>query len=243
VYEEVTRRLNECERRVLQDRIAGPRSPVNVKHTLRDAAVGLAGFAAAVLLIPGLIWLEPGPIVGGLVGGMLGLIGIVALYLVVSSIAGHRRWSSHHRDFVQNTLPELRKAFEDGRVAVKHVAASVVIEIEEYEDEGQGYLFDVGGGNVLLLKGQQYFAENQFAAGGGNPWPNTRFDIVRTLHGNCWLGIFCQGDSLEPIRTIAAEDLREEYTWDDREEVRRGTLDEVARAICRPTVAPIVSRT
>ena len=171
------------------------------------------------------------------------LIGIAALYLAMTSVAGYRHWSRHHRDFVRDILPELRKALEDGRVAVKQVAASAVIEIEEFEDEGQGYLFDVGGGNVLFLKGQLYYAENQYAEGGGDPWPNTRFDIVRTLHGNHWLGIFCQGDPLEPTRTIAAEDQREEYVWDEREEVRHGTLDEVARAICCPTSTSIVSKT
>src|SRR3954465_9190104 len=69
---------------------------------------------------------------------------------------------------------ELTRALEDGRVTVKRVSAVAVIEIEPLEDEGTGYVFDLGDGRVLFLKGQEYVPTED----GYDPWPNTDFELV-----------------------------------------------------------------
>ena len=227
MYSELTRPLNDRERQCLLDSIQSTSAPVTVGGTLVAVGAGTGGIALCVLLFLSLTWLVRWPILLGLVAAVLGIVAVLCLYFAIQSVESHIHWSRHHRTFIKTTLPSLRAALEDARVAIKHVVARAVIEILEFEDEGQGYLFDVGDTQVLFLKGQQYDPENE-----RDPWPNSEFDIVRTLHGDHWLGIFCYGTLLEPVRSIAGEDLRDEYVWESREELRHGTLDELERAIC-----------
>ncbi|HEV7591346.1 MAG TPA: hypothetical protein VGO40_24750, partial [Longimicrobium sp.] len=73
---------------------------------------------------------------------------------------GDARGDAQNREFIDahqsRNSAALTRALEDGRVTVKRVSAVAVIEIEPLEDEGTGYVFDLGDGRVLFLKGQEY---------------------------------------------------------------------------------------
>ena len=113
-----------------------------------------------------------------------------------------------------------------GEVVPSDAAAKAVIELEEFVDEGGGYIFDIGDGQVLFLKGQQYFPVNDEM-----PWPNTSFEIVRTNPGNRWVGIFCYGGELPPIRTIETSECNEDVVWAEHEEIADGDLESFAKSL------------
>jgi hypothetical protein len=65
------------------------------------------------------------------------------------------------------------------------------------------------------------------------PWPNTQFEIVRTVVGNHLVGVFCQGEKLEPRRVIAMEECQDDIVWADREELVDGDLEQFANSTLR----------
>ena len=120
----------------------------------------------------------------------------------------------------------MKKALENGRVSIKKVKSNRVIEIEEYEDEGAGYIFDIGNGKILFLKGQRFFPADE-----SMEWPNSEFEIVRTVHGNLWIGIFCYGKGLEPAQVIPTSKCKQDIVWADREDLLNGNVDDFAHSI------------
>ncbi len=224
----ITRQMTRRERKILEEMIAGGLPVVTAGHTVRWVAVWTAGLALAGLLAYGLVSLPIHPFVGGLFGGILLLAALVCVWAIVGLIAAYFRWNSVYRTSRRDHVPQLEAALADGNVRAMHVEAAAVVEIEEYEDEGAGFVFDVGDGRLLFLKGQRYWpAEDRMA------WPNTRFDIVRTVVGDQWVGIFCDGGPLEPVDVVAAADRREDIVWEEREETVEAELAEFVRSLRR----------
>ncbi|MCA9218267.1 MAG: hypothetical protein KDB27_34600, partial [Planctomycetales bacterium] len=188
VYEELTRNMNEQERGLLNERTLSTVPAVTLAGTALWLAVWTGGMLFCVLAIAGLIILDH-PVLAGILGGPIALSGIVCLYAIIMLLDGHFRLTRYHREFVRrDDIPVIKAAIDAGQVFVKKVSAEAVIEIAEFEDEGSGYIYDVGDGKSLFLKGQWFYPVCD-----DKPWPNSEFELVRTVHGNVWIGIFCSG--------------------------------------------------
>jgi hypothetical protein len=157
---------------------------------------------------------------------ILVIVGIVLFFLGANMVLGCFRWRGYAKKFRQKTRPKVTEALADGMVSVKQVVATEVIEIEEFEDEGGGWIFDIGEGQCLVLKGQRFFPNDERAA-----WPNTQFEIVRTAKHNLWVGIFCAGTQLEPSQRIPSAKVPEKLIWDEMETVISGKPADVVRAL------------
>lgn len=120
------------------------------------------------------------------------------------------------------------RVLEDGRVTVKRVRATAVVEIEALEDEGTGYVFDVGDGRVLFIKGSDYFPSDDEM-----PWPNTEFEIVRAAADGRLLDVHCHGAALRPLRIVPRDDVDPQRGWDEREVVLEMRVDDAVRTILR----------
>lgn len=124
---------------------------------------------------------------------------------------------------------ELAALLEDGRVTVKRVRAVAVVQIDPIEDEGYGYVYDLGDGRVLFLKGQDYPSPDDE----DGPWPNTEFEIVRAATDGTMLDIHCHGTLLPPLRIVPGDDVDPRKSWDEREEVLHMSMDEVVQSVVR----------
>jgi hypothetical protein len=226
VIEELTRKMNDAERTLLTQWARDTTHFVTVRGTLKWFFVWCLALASCGLVISAMIAFEINPIVLGIFGGPLALIAIICLYAIIQLWSSHFHWSDVQKKFQRHDVPEIERALEDGLVTVKKVSAKAVIEILEFEDEGAGYIFDLGDDRVLFLKGQRFFPVDA-----GMVWPNSKFELVRTRIGARWVGIFCHGAELLPVRTIDAADLREEYIWSEREEVVQADLQSFASRI------------
>ena len=157
---------------------------------------------------------------------------IVVGYRLAAEARRKARWQAPNRSFAdahhRRNAAELARALEDGRVAVKRVSAVAVIEIEPLEDEGTGYVFDLGDGRVLFLKGQEYVPTPD-----GDPWPNTDFELVRTVVHGRFMDLICHGTALPPLRVVRRDDVDPQKGWAAREEVLRMNLDEAVRTVLR----------
>jgi hypothetical protein len=109
-------------------------------------------------------------------------------------------------------------ALARNQVRVLHVEATAVVQIEEFEDEGTSYLFQVESHKVLFLQGQ-YFNEVQ-----DDPnWPNEVFEISE----HYWPKIICLGKRLEPLRVIQPTEIKLQTEWPQDGEQLDGDLQAV----------------
>lgn len=219
--------MNEQERKLLSKQALSTDPPMTFAGTLKWLAVWSGGFVLCCLAALA-IFLVDMPIPAGIFCGPVAIAVIICLCATIVLIGSYFRWSRYHRDFVQRVIPEIKAALADGRVFVKKVSTDAVIELIEFEDEGSGYIYDVGDGRILFLKGQRFFPVDD-----GNPWPNSEFEIVRTVHCDLWIGIFCSGESLTPTRELETSECIDDIVWADREDILDGNIEQFAKSITK----------
>jgi hypothetical protein len=224
VYEELTRPINERERSELTNLLTNSVPRVTVAGTVGWVCVWTGGLLFCAFVTVVLVSLNP--VIGGIIGGALSIAGVICLYAIILVIGTHRRWARTHQDFVRHETPQIQMALENGHVLVKKVSGNAVIEIVKFEAEGSGYIYDIGDGRILFLKGQRFIPVDEDMG-----WPNSEFEIVRTVDGDLCVGIFCFGKELPPIRELEASECIDEVVWADREEVLEGDIEQFAKSI------------
>jgi hypothetical protein len=218
--------MTDRERRVLERSIDVASQSESGKRSLGWAASWFAGFVLFTSV--GVFTVARPRGILSVLGAFAIVLGLVFFLLCVLVLRGYFSWRRFWRRWRSEQEPGIRRALEDGRVMSRRFTATSVIELEEWEDEGPGYLFQVADGKVLFLKGQPYATAEDDTA-----WPNSDFELVRTLQGNRWVGIFCHGESLTPLRVIAQDQLRDDVIWSEREDVVEGSVESVAASITK----------
>ncbi len=230
MYHESTRDMSERERQELLESLRFS-SPVSAGHTLKWGAMWAAVFVASTVLGIVLLSSDKSHVVlvalPLFVTVLASVVSFCGFFVIVSN---YFNWRKRTRDFHHQSDSLIRSALEHGKVLSKRVTAQSVITIEEFEDEGAGYIFDVGDGKSLILKGQQYFPVQE-----DMPWPSSEFEIIRSADAGVWVGIFSSGKPLAPSRVVKMEDCNNDFFWADMEEVVQGTPDEVLATILRRT--------
>lgn len=154
------------------------------------------------------------------------LVGIATLFVGLLCLSNALNGFTERRALKNIVIPANRAALTHGMVEVVKVESGKVIVLEEFEDEGSGYLFDVGADKTLLLKGQEYYPTDEKAA-----WPNTSFEIIRTEQGRLLLGLVCTGKELKPSQTIELSKCNEEFIWSEDEKVLNGTPEQILEGL------------
>ena len=224
MIQESVREMTAEERESLRRSMQAAPPAYRLPSTAGPAAAGLA--AVAALAAGAAVWTGGAP-TGGLAAALAGGA-LYALYRLAAALREDRRRRARHERFRAESARELARVLEDGRVTVKRVRAVAVVEIEPFEDEGPGYVFDLGDGRTLFLKGQDYSEADE-----ETPWPNTDFEIVRTAANGRLFDLRCHGAGLPPLRVVRSEDVDPEAGWDDREVVLRMSVDEAVRTVLR----------
>lgn len=227
MIQETVRRLKDQERRSLEEQLAAS-SPVTGRETLKWGFIWTGGLTMLGLFAAGLIAIGPNPVLAGLVGGILVVAGIICLYALIITVSSFFHWRKGYRDFAANTIPLIRKVLAEDQVLSRDVTASEVYEIEAFEDEGSGYIFALGTGKSLLLKGQKYVPDDDQM-----PWPATEFSLVRSVDNSLWIGVFSSGQEMSPARTVEMQECSDEFIWSEREEVIDGQPEDVLKGIMK----------
>lgn len=228
MIQETTRSLTADERRSLQDRLAEC-NPVTACGTAKWALLWAGGLALLGLLAAVLAALKPDPILAGIITGtVLFVPGLVCLFGFLAVVADFFRWRKEFRSISKTTHPLIRNVLAADRVRSLDVSALAVCVIEEFEDEGAGYIFALGDGKSLLLKGQKYVPDR-----GDMPWPAAQFSIVRSEDGALWVGIFSSGPELPPARTVQIRDCTQAFAWSEQEDVLDGEPDDILKQIMK----------
>jgi hypothetical protein len=223
MIQESIREMTAEERASLQSAMQPPavrrRQPVITPEAW--VAVGVVVLTLAVIALAG------GRNKGGFAFAIIAGVAVAGYRFVAAT-----RSRARHEAFIQTHTAqrhsEIARILEDGRATVKRVRAVAVVEIQPIEDEGMGYVFDLGDGRVLFLKGQDFDVADEDA-----PWPNTEFEIVRAAADGTLLALRCHGAALPPLRIIPGDDLDPQKGWDEREEVLQMSMDEAVRSVLR----------
>ncbi len=190
----VTREFNERERAVFERHLAMERPP-------REPKGPWLGCLIMSIALGGLAYFFRGTAAGAVL-----LVFCLAGLLIVALLSMENvRWRKERLD-VEFRLIE---ALEENRVeAARFRASEVVVEIDEYATKV--YYFAIGESRILRVEigSEKWPAEDPgdghalYVEPGQDTWPNDRFEIVRTAKGGLWVGVFCLGEKLDPVRQI-----------------------------------------
>ena len=219
-----TRPATDRELDQIREALDNPPEAISILATLRWLVIWLLGLLLVFVLLGLVIWalsfnlpLLLNPLLG-LVAGFLALVAIVFLYALASAIAAVWENRKARPEFETVRRPQLEEALADARVDAVTIRPAAVVALEAFEDEGDGYVFDLGDGRLLFLKGQDLYPSDETM-----PWPNTDFDLVRTHVHGFELGLTCRGEYLPPQRTIPLSHCKDEIIWDHEEAFIEGT--------------------
>jgi len=116
---------------------------------------------------------------------------------------------------------------ENGRASVCSITSDRAIVIEDWVYDDPAYIFDLGDGRSLYLRGPEYRPKDDDA-----PWPARQFEIVRTSPDGLWVGVFTGREPLSQVRRVPMAEMPESYWYScepKTEAVLPGRPDEILR--------------
>jgi hypothetical protein len=231
MIQEYTREMNAQERAVLEEIIDGSVSPT-IKNYLKPVTYWTIVMILSMALAIGLVILAAEKLSGALMvfvmlcPGLLLVVGVFSLFMVINLVGSYFRELCLYRQFKRDRIPAVQKALSENKVYVKGVRASSVIVVEAFDDEGDGFVFDLENGRILFLQGDQYYPARDDMS-----WPNSDFEIVQSLDGNVWIGVFCYGAALIPDRVIKNGPFKEEVLLNDHEDIVEASMGDFVKSI------------
>lgn len=211
-----TRPLTEAERRLLRCKVR--------HHGLRLGRVERAAGGGAVVVV-GVLWVLT------VLATDVSWIVVTAFWLILGGVI--YLWV--RRDFRKEAahLPAMVAALESAlrrdQVEAYDILARAYAELEEVEDEGAFWAFDLGDGRIVFLAGQQFYPSARF--------PSLDFSAVYPLDergGTTDMWLQKRGDAVPPARVLPAT-LKQELAGHLPEplEVMEGTLDRLEELLRR----------
>lgn len=122
-------------------------------------------------------------------------------------------------------LAVLSDGVRGGHVRVTRCTSSGVVGLQEVEDEGAAYFFEVEPRRLYFVSGQEFYPTSRF--------PNDDFEIIEGFDAAgkpLLFEIRCHGSRIQPIRTIPSAtklELLERSGYPQDGDVIEGALDEI----------------
>jgi hypothetical protein len=129
---------------------------------------------------------------------------------------------------LRSKIASIESAIRRNAASVQRVRSSELVEIEEREDEGACWLFQLPDDQILVLNGQEYYATATF--------PNDDFSLVQILREDgrpLEQLIEVTGKKLAPSRKLAAE-VRRRLSNESDLQVLRGSLRDLDAILGKP---------
>lgn len=131
-----------------------------------------------------------------------------------------RRDMRGHAAHFETMARNLESALRQDTAEVYDIRALAFAEVEEIEDEGACYVFDLGDDRLAFVSGQEFYEDEGF--------PSLDFSLVYLLDergDTVHMLIDKRGAKAEPSRTISA-DVKQTLDLPGHPETRTGTLDD-----------------
>jgi hypothetical protein len=112
-------------------------------------------------------------------------------------LSGQADFLNRVYEFRKTQISLFREIAADGHVVVHSINSSAVARIDECEDEGASFFFDIGGRRMFC------FCCWQWSDDPDRVWPNDDFEIAESRkHPDHYFKVYCHGSRLNPVRTI-----------------------------------------
>jgi len=226
VLQILERPLSDRERQSLTRTLEAVPRITSLGTTLRWFAIWVSLLALCLFLFGVGLFREGGPTgLWMVLIPVVVIVGIGAFYLACLVISSHIHWSRYAKRFALEDAPAFRAALEKGEAYVCQVKSESAVVIQQFEDEGSAYIFDLGDGTSLYLRGQWYFPDDDDA-----PWPARDFEIVRTAPKGILVGVFPGLEPVPKIREVSMAEMPESFWWSERPEtetILTGSPDEI----------------
>jgi hypothetical protein len=144
----------------------------------------------------------------------------VCLFLLWVGWQWKRQEADRIRHFKETRSHQLRDILKQGRVRAFSFSARRAVFFEPVEDEGEVLVFEGHDDQCLLLAGETVgplFPEQK-------PWPGRTFELVESVNGTEFLGIFGDGTALQ-IDLRSREEAADEVCIGTSLDVKSGVLD------------------
>jgi hypothetical protein len=90
---------------------------------------------------------------------------------------------------------------EDGSVIVEHIEPAEVVEIFDTPPTGYHFaLCAVADDQTIFCAGNSKLEPKRLCGPKSSEWPNSCFEIVRTVRHDLFVGVFCYGAKKVPTR-------------------------------------------
>lgn len=204
MYELVERELNDKEIRLLKLRVRGYEKQIRPLYRVL-LICGFLGYGATglIVLVGNLLSVSKTPLWFTLL-----IFAGVGTFLFVSVCRSMLRQDRHNRAMI-HTIDDV---LQNGTAVEEIVKSDRMIEIQELEDEGACYLFEVEDKKLLLLFGQEYYP--------GTKFPSTDFSLIQILDSKkkpVEFFVEKRGEKLNPYRIIPAKDrLKETIPYEQK---------------------------
>ena len=209
-----SRALNENEKRILNNDIKQIKNRIkrsNKIYFIMSMVILAIGIPLAISQVK-----RGDKILGYLAFGTLAVYLLIVLWVKIEEKIKSSR-----------SIQNIKTAITNNSVEVLYCQSNKMIKLEEFEDEGPHYLFQVEDNKILSLGGQEFYETESF--------PNTEFEIIRCYGNETFPIIFKKynyGEKLKPIRTISGKEklkLMKSRKYPDPEkfEVIEGRLENI----------------
>ncbi len=123
---------------------------------------------------------------------------VTAFWATIGMAVSFWAYRDARRD-VSAKLLRVKSGLLRNEARVTRILSEEMVEIEEVEDEGARYAFQVNNEEIVFISGQDYYPSAQF--------PNSDFCVIELLDGEGKIleeVISKKGKKLKPVRTIPA---------------------------------------
>lgn len=217
MYKQYTKRLSDREAAVIQNRIRFWESDSRILSGLLDWIFDLFPIAVKGLIYTFItvgIWFLLRYAIGNAVSAVLAsacyLYFIFRLVPEVQNAVENR--IEDEKDEIKDArynkkiADRFRSIISNGTVQAEHIRPIQVIEVDggRMHFEDPIHVFDMGDGKMLMLSDLGFLHIDWMLMRRKNipAWPNTSFDIVCCPDPDEYLGVFCYGEKLDPVRTV-----------------------------------------
>ena len=206
MYSRVQRPLNEKERRALRHAITLARK--RIRAECKRGAI-------ASPIIFGALW-----VLTLLAAHDLSFV-LVSLFWIVTGVSisvwvGVEAFQKH-----RNRIAAIEDALANGKADEVRISTHAMVELQEIEDEGACYAFQVEEGKIVFVCGQDYYPTSKF--------PSTDFSIIHILSRDgelVELLVVEHGEKLRPLRIVSSEAKKQLQVPEDLELIC-GRLDDL----------------
>jgi hypothetical protein len=231
---EFTRPLEPTERNILQELLEQERtSSVSCAGTYRVVIFWLMVMLMSVLQASAVLISRSHPTAFFFAVVSPLAIGVFALGLAVMSVRKLVRCRRSQRRTGSDRMSGiLEEALGQGLARVARIEPPVMVKLEPFESEGEGYFFEVDTDRVMFMTGTELDPVDRLN------WPSSAIEVAFAANFPLRIQVHCVGPKMQTVEVIQAQSRNPGVGRPGDGEILKGSLREVISQFLLPATQP-----